>query len=355
MSGRRRFAVAMSGGVDSSVAAALLAGQGEDVFGLMMRLWSQGADHANRCCSPADMARARAVAAKLGIPFYVLDVQDRFKHQVVDFFIDGYARGLTPNPCMECNRQIRWDFLLRQALAYGATHLATGHYARVRETPSGYQLLRAVDPLKDQSYVLSVMGQAQLSHAVFPLGDYTKPQVRHMANQSGLASADRPESQDLCFIGDMDYRTFLAADDRLAPKPGAIVDLAGAELGTHAGLANFTIGQRKGIGLSSPEPLYVIEKDLAQNRLIVGPRTALGRDRFEVSNVNWIAGEPPHGSAQVTVRARYKAREVMGLVTPTHDAAARVELAEPLPDITPGQSAVFYQDDVCLGGGIIRG
>jgi tRNA-specific 2-thiouridylase len=349
-----RVAVAMSGGVDSSVAAALLVEQGQEVFGIMLRLWSQSPAHTNRCCSPADMARARAVAAKLDIPFYVLDVQDLFKRQVVDFFIDGYAQGFTPNPCMECNRHIRWDFLLNQALAYGATHLATGHYARVRATSSGYQLLRAEDNHKDQSYVLSIMGQAQLGHAIFPLGDYTKPQVRQLAQDFNLESADKPDSQDLCFIGDMDYRTFLQAQGQFEHPGGPIVDVDGSELGVHSGLANYTIGQRKGIGLSAPRPLYVIEKDLSRNRLIVGPRTALGRDRFEVSNVNWVSGVAPEQPVEVAVRVRYKAREVAGLVTPLDRANASVVLAEDLPDVTPGQSAVFYQGDVCLGGGVIR-
>jgi tRNA-specific 2-thiouridylase len=350
----RRIAVAMSGGVDSSVAAALLARSGVDVFGLMMRLWSQGPAHANRCCSPADMARARRVAAQLDIPFYVLDVKEQFKRQVVDFFVDGYRRGLTPNPCMECNRHIRWEFLLHHALAMGATHLATGHYARVKRVRGTYQLLRAADRHKDQSYVLSVMGQDELARAVFPLGDYTKDDVRQIAHRMDLAVADRPESQDLCFVGGGDYRSFLETQSGQLPPPGPIVDRQGNALGQHQGLARYTIGQRKGIGVAAPQPLYVLEKDLENNRLVVGPREALGRAAFAAARVNWVAGSPPGAPVNADVRVRYKASEVPAVVRPISESQVRVELSQPLPDITPGQSAVFYRGDVCLGGGVIQ-
>ncbi len=354
MTNRPKIAVAMSGGVDSSVAAALLANQDFEVFGLMMRLWSRGPQHANRCCSPADMARARAVAAQLDIPFYALDVQDRFKRQVVDFFADGYAQGLTPNPCIECNRHIRWGFLLQHALAMGATHLATGHYARVRKQDASFQLLRAADAHKDQSYVLSVMGQDQLAHAVFPLGDYTKDQVREIARELQLPVADRSESQDLCFVGGGDYRDFLETQWGNVLPPGPIVDRSGRQLGNHQGLARYTIGQRKGIGVTADQPLYVLEKDLAHNQLVVGPRQALGRREFSVGRVNWVAGSPPEGTLTAGVQVRYKASEVEGQVTVRSDAEAAVRLAEPLPDVTPGQSAVFFDHQVCLGGGVIQ-
>jgi tRNA-specific 2-thiouridylase len=353
MTDDRRVAVAMSGGVDSSVAAALMAEQGVEVFGVMMRLWSQGPTQMNRCCSPEDMARARTVAAQLDIPFYVLDVQDRFKHQIVDFFIEGYQQGLTPNPCMECNRHIRWDYLLRSALAMGATHLATGHYARVVQTKAGFQLLRATDAHKDQSYVLSVMRQGELAHAVFPLGDYTKDDARAKARSLDLPVADRPESQDLCFVGGADYRAFLETQGVRLPPPGPIVDRQGNHLGQHLGLAHYTIGQRKGIRVSAPYPLYVLEKDLAHNRLVVGQRQELGRDTFVAGRVNWIAGPQPEAPITAEVRVRYKAREVKGRVEPLPQSQARVHLTEPLPDITPGQSAVFYQKEICLGGGVI--
>ncbi|MGA9533001.1 MAG: tRNA 2-thiouridine(34) synthase MnmA [Anaerolineales bacterium] len=353
MTGGRRIAVAMSGGVDSSVAAALLANAGEDVIGIMLRLWSGGPSGTNRCCSPDDMARARSIAGQLGIPFYAIDVQDRFKSDVVDFFVDGYTHGVTPNPCMECNRSIRWDFLLDHALALGATHMATGHYARVRQQNGTYQLLRAVDRSKDQSYVLSVMGQPQLAHAVFPLGDLTKVEVRQHARELELPVADRSDSQDLCFAGSGDYRTLLQHMNVKLPPPGSISNLAGDVIGTHDGLAFYTIGQRKGIGISAPHPLYVIEKDIENNRLVVGPREALGRSTFLVDRVNWVE-DPPTAPLDVKVRVRYQAAETGARVTPQDGPSAQVNLAEPIPDVTPGQAAVFYQGERCLGGGLIR-
>lgn len=353
MTRQRRIAIAMSGGVDSSVAAALLTQSGDEVFGLMMRLWSDGPRRPNRCCSPGDMARARQIAAQLGIPFYALDVQAEFKKQVVDFFLDGYSRAITPNPCMECNRHIRWGFLLERALAMGATHLATGHYARVRRTEAGYHLLRATDPQKDQSYVLSVMGQQQLAHAVFPLGGYTKRQVRDMAREFQLPVADRAESQDLCFVGGGDYRGFLLRHLDEAPSAGPIVDPRGKVLGEHRGLANFTIGQRKGLGLSVGEPLYVLAKKPSTNELVVGPRSELGTRVFSVGNLHWVSGLPPIEPLTLLVRVRYKATEVTAQVIPSGEHAT-VELETPLPDVTPGQAAVFYQGEECLGGGIIQ-
>lgn len=353
MSEQRRIAVAMSGGVDSSVAAAMLAETGDEVFGLMMRLWSDGPQRPNRCCSPDDMARARQVAAQLDIPFYALDVQDEFKRQVVDFFLDGYSRALTPNPCMECNRHIRWGFLMERALAMGATHLATGHYARVSQTESGFHLLRAKDRRKDQSYVLSVMGQRQLAHAIFPLGGYTKDQVRDLAHRFELPVADRAESQDLCFVGGGDYRDFLQRHLDAAPTAGPIIDRQGQTLGLHPGLANYTIGQRKGLGLSAGVPLYVLAKNPSTNELVVGRKSELGTRVFAVGDVHWVSEVPPAEPLTLSVRVRYKASEMTARVIPSVDGAT-VEMESPLPDVTPGQAAVFYRGEECLGGGLIR-
>lgn len=353
MSEHRRIAVAMSGGVDSSVAAALLAQKGDEVFGLMMRLWSDGPRRPNRCCSPDDMARARQIAAQLAIPFYALDVQAEFKRQVVDFFLDGYSRAITPNPCIECNRHLRWGFLLDRAMAMGATHLATGHYARVSQTDANLHLLRAKDRHKDQSYVLSVMGQAQLAHALFPLGDYTKAQVRDLARQFDLPVADRAESQDLCFVGGGDYRDFLQRHLEAAPVPGPIVDQQGQVLGRHPGLANYTIGQRKGLGLSAKDPLYVLAKNPTSNELVVGRRSELGTQTFSVDHLHWVSGISPVEPLTLSVRVRYKASEVTARVIPSGDSAV-VELESPIPDVTPGQAAVFYEGEECLGGGTIR-
>lgn len=356
---RVRVVVAMSGGVDSSVAAALLARQGYDVVGLMMRLWGEpapgnGGVH-NRCCSPDSLAQARRVAELLDIPFYAVDAQAPFKARVVDFFIDGYAAGVTPNPCLECNRHIRWDFLLRKALSLDAAYLATGHYARVRRTDAGgFQLLKAVDDRKDQSYVLSVMGQAQLRHALFPVGGYTKAQVRELAREFGLPVAERAESQDLCFLADNDYRRFLRDHAASALRPGPIVRADGRVVGEHQGLPFYTVGQRKGLGVAGPEPLYVLGTRPETNALVVGAADELGRDRLTAARVHWVAGTPPAAPIRAEVKIRYKAPPMPATVTPLPDARAEVVFDRALRDITPGQAAVFYDGEVCLGGGLIE-
>ena len=351
-----RVVVAMSGGVDSSVAAALLAARGYEVIGMMMRLWSEpGRESTNRCCTPDSMAQARQVARKLGIPFYAVDAQQVFHDTVVTYFQDGYAQGNTPNPCLVCNRHIRWEFLLNQAIAMGADFMATGHYARLRRCDNGcIDLLRAVDANKDQSYVLHVLGQKQLAHALFPLGEYTKPQVRQLARDFSLPVAERAESQDLCFLGDGDYRSFLLRNFPQVRNQGRIINRQGETLGEHQGLAFYTIGQRKGLGISSPVPLYVLDKDPEQNSLIVGTQDELGRSELVALNLNWVSGSPPASTLRAQIKIRYKAREAWGTVTPIEDGSAHVRFDAPVRDITPGQAAVFYDGEVCLGGGIIK-
>jgi tRNA-specific 2-thiouridylase len=357
---RRRVVVAMSGGVDSSVAAALLADAGHEVIGVMMRLWSEpagsapsagGPAGANRCCTPDQMADARRVADRLGIPFYVIDVRDHFRQSIVQFFLDEHAAGRTPNPCVECNRQIRFTYLLERALALGADALATGHYARVRHDAGGYRLLRGADADKDQSYVLHMLTQAHLAQVLFPVGEYTKPAVRELARAYGLPVAAKHDSQDLCFLKDGDYRGFLRRHGNSAP-PGPIVDAAGHPLGQHAGLSDYTIGQRKGLGIAAAEPLFVIGKDAAHNALIVGPRAALAHNRLTARQVNWIGGMPD-GPFAAAVKIRYKAAPLAATITPGPDGSAAVLLDEAAYGITPGQAAVFYDGDVCLGGGLI--
>lgn len=352
MSLSSRIAVAMSGGVDSSVAAALLAEQGHDVFGVMIRLWVEPGG-SNRCCSPQDVAAARRVAALLEIPFYVLDMQRPFRENVVEPFLRGYAQGLTPNPCIECNRLVRWTLLLGEALALGADQMATGHYARVHPEADELLLLRGTDPEKDQSYVLSVLSQDQLRRAVFPLGGMTKAGVREEARRRKLPVAERTESQDLCFLGGGDYRDFLTRHLGEDDQEGPIVDPEGRRLGTHSGLAHYTIGQRKGIGISAPKPLYVLDKDVGARTLIVGPRSALGRTSFETSPIHWIAGRPPSRDAELEVQVRYRGPRVGCRVSPSWQDGSRIALSLPLPDVTPGQSAVFYFGEVCLGTGVI--
>ncbi len=361
--------VAMSGGVDSSTTAALLVERGYNVIGMMMRLWSepptsppsvrmgseepQGGAGGNRCCSPEAVADARGVCQTLGIPFYLLNFEAEFKKQVVDFFVDGYAQATTPNPCLQCNRHVKFGALLTKARALGADYLATGHYARVRERNGKFELLKGLDPAKDQSYALSVLNQEQLAHALFPLGERTKEETRALARRFGLRVSDKAESQDLCFIADGEYRHFLERRIPDALVPGEIVDTRGTILGKHNGLAFYTIGQRKGLGIAAGEPLYVLTLDRARNRVVVGRGEELGQSELEAGETNWIAGEPPEEAARVTAKIRYRAVEMGARVYPL-SGRVRVVFDRPLRDITPGQAVVFYDGDVCLGSAIIR-
>lgn len=350
-----KVVVAMSGGVDSSVAAALLKQQGYDVIGMMLRLWSEpGKEDSNRCCTPDSMAQARRVAAKLDIPFYVVDAKDVFRETVVEYFLSGYARGETPNPCLVCNQKIRWTFLLDHALALGADYMATGHYVRRMNDEGGrINLLRAVDRSKDQSYVLHVLGQEKLKHALFPVGDYPKPEIRAIAEKHGLSTASRKDSQDLCFLAGDDYRNFLQRNAAEMLKPGEIVTREGKVVGEHSGLANYTIGQRKGLGIASPVPLYVLTKHATSNTLIVGTQDELGSRELTARDVNWLSGEIPIEPFRAEVKIRYTAKEAEALVTPIEENQAKVRFDAPQRDITAGQAAVFYQEDVMIGGGII--
>lgn len=346
----------MSGGVDSSVAAALLKEQGWDVVGMMLRLWSEpGRQAFNRCCTPEAMALARRVAARLDIPFYPVDIREAFYETIVSDFIDGYAQGITPNPCLNCNRSIRFGLLLEQARAVGAEFLATGHYARLAKDNDGQlRLLRGVDRAKDQSYVLSVLNQEQLAHAAFPVGGYQKSEIRELARKFELPIASRPDSQDLCFLAGDDYRNFLHRHAPEINQPGVFLDRQGQRLGAHQGLANYTIGQRKGLGLTSSVPLYVLEKNPDENCIIVGPAEALEQRTLHVSGINWVCGAAPDRPVRVTVQVRYRAREVPALLTPEPPDDAYLQLDVPVRGITPGQAAVFYQDEECLGGGLIQ-
>lgn len=349
-------AVAMSGGVDSSVSAALLVDQGYKVFGIMLRLWGEPeADRSNRCCTPDSVALARRVASIISIPFYVLDAKRIFYDTVVKTFIQDYTHNLTPNPCIACNRYVRWGYLLNYARAAGADYLASGHYARiVQNVDHTYQLLRGVDPLKDQSYVLHVLNQEQLAHAMFPLGGYLKTDVREMANRYNLPVAERPDSQDLCFIGsDGDYRQFLIHHAPDSLQPGDIVDVNGTILGQHKGLAFYTIGQRKGLQISAPTPLYVLGKEISGNKIIVGTRGQAARDNLIASEVNWVAGEAPISPFNAQVKIRYKSHDIPAVVSALDSDSIKVQFEKPVCDITPGQAAVLYNGDVCLGGGII--
>jgi tRNA-specific 2-thiouridylase len=326
------------------------------VIGMMMRLWSEdcGEGGSNRCCTPGQMADAQRVADQLGVPFYVIDAQDVFRRTIVQLFIDRYAAGETPNPCMECNRVFRFGWLLNHAVALGAKYLATGHYARVEHLPDGSaRLLKGRDPAKDQSYVLSVLAQDKLRRALFPVSDYTKPEVRALAAEFGLPVAQKHDSQDLCFLADGDYRRFLREQAPDSIRPGPILKRDGQQLGIHTGLPDYTIGQRKGLGISYPEPLYVLGTDPARNALIVGTADELGGRHLIAKRVNWIAGAAPERAFRADVKIRYRARCAPATVTPLEDGRVTVEFETPQRGITPGQGAVFYEGEVCLGGGII--
>lgn len=349
-----RVVVAMSGGVDSSVAAGLLCRAGYEVVGITMRLYTEGRDdlpEANRtCCGVEAVDDAQAVAHALGIPYYVLNFERAFQERVIDAFVAEYARGRTPIPCLACNQYLKFDLLLQKALALGAEYVATGHYARVMKEGDGYRLLRGADPWKDQSYFLYTLGQRELRHTLFPVGGMTKAQTRQAAADMGLPVADKAESQEICFIPSNDYRTFLA--ERLPSQPGEIVDLSGRVLGRHLGVANYTVGQRHGLGVAAREPLYVTAIDAAANRVVVGPASALLARRVLIQDVHFVT-EPAAFPLRVTAKVRYRSPEARAVVWPHDDGAVVLEFAEPQRAVAPGQAAVFYQQESVIGGGTI--
>ena len=354
---QNRVVVAMSGGVDSSVAALLLRRAGWDVIGVTMKLYSLDEselpeDHQG-CCTLDDVEDARSVCRLLGIPHYVLNMEREFRDQVMDYFVSEYQRGRTPHPCIACNDKIKFSHLLTRADALGAQYVATGHYARVERGGDGYILKKGIDRAKDQSYVLFGMAQSQLARTLLPVGGYTKEEIRQMALDSGLITADKPDSQDICFIPLGDYREFLR--QQASGVPGQIVDLDGLVVGEHEGIEYFTVGQRRGLGLpkTAGEPRYVVRLDADSNQVVVGPESALYSEDAWVSGVNYVSGLPPVDGTPVSVKIRYKAYEAQGTLHP-HSDDARVRFVEPQRSVTPGQAAVFYQGDVLLGGGTIE-
>jgi tRNA-specific 2-thiouridylase len=355
-----KIMVAMSGGVDSSLAAALLHEQGHDVTGVTMHLW-EGDDEGLResqCCSLEMTEGARRVCRQLGVPYYVFNYQREFRRHVIQYFVGEYAHGYTPNPCLACNRDLKFRFLLERAQALGFDALATGHFARVEAPPPdeearGYRLLRGVDAAKDQSYVLYMLGQAELPRVVFPLGAYTKAQVREMAAERGLATAHKPESQDICFIPDNDYRRFLREELPESLRPGPIMHVDGRMLGTHSGLPNYTIGQRKGLGVQAATPLFVTALDTESNTLVVGPSEAIQRHELLVEQVRSVAGGWPARALRCGVQIRAHAQPCGAEVTPLDDGRLHVRFDLPQRAVTPGQAAVLYEGEAVLGGGRI--
>lgn len=347
----------MSGGVDSSATAALLQQAGYEVVGVTLKLWPQDciSRAEDKCCGPQAVSDARAVCDKLGIPYYLIDEAGEFQKTVIDYFAAEYKSGRTPNPCVMCNQNLKFGRLLARANQLGAKYIATGHFARVeQDAASGRTLLkRGRDPRKDQSYFLFSLRQDQLERAMFPLGEKTKHDTREVARHCSLKTADKEESMEICFVPDNDYGKFLRDAHLAQTHRGEIVDLHGTVLGHHEGIEFYTVGQRKGLGISAARPLYVVELDPERNRVIVGGEDALHREEFTVDRCSWIPFEAPEGEVQASVKIRYSHPGTPATIEPLGAGKARVRLHEPQRAITPGQAAVFYDGDLVLGGGWI--
>lgn len=365
-----KLAIAMSGGVDSSAAAAILKKQGHDLVGFTMQLWNQsrginvdenGDPLPSRCCSLDDVYDARRVAEELGFPFYVLNLEREFERDVVQPFVASYLNGETPIPCISCNSRLKFASLDQLARSLGCDKVATGHYARVEfdEDSNRYRLLRGRNLEKDQSYFLWELTQEQLSRSLFPLGEMSKPEVREVAREHSLAVAEKSESQEICFVPDGNYAGFIDryleaenAADRL-PGEGEIVDTSGAVVGRHGGIHHYTIGQRRGIGIARPEPLYVININSARNQVVVGSQDELRQQEFTAAGVNWVAFDQPHSPVLAEVRIRYRHTPAAATITPIENSRVRIIFDEPQRAITPGQATVFYRGDEVVGGGWI--
>lgn len=349
---KKKVLVAMSGGVDSSAAAALLVQQGYDCDGAMLKL---APNEDSRCCSADDAEDARQAATRLGMRFYVFNETDRFRRCVMDRFTAEYAAGRTPNPCIDCNRELKFGALLDRALTLGYDYIATGHYARVAyDAESGrYRLLRGAERRKDQSYVLYQLTQHQLAHLLLPVGDYDKPAIRDKAREAGLDNADKGDSQDICFVPDGDYTAFLERYTGKTYPQGDFLDESGKVVGKHHGAVRYTIGQRKGLGLAMGEPVYVCGKDMQANTVTVGPNSSLFSSALQANDWNWFPFPELTEPMDVTVKIRHSQFEQPGRVFPEADGFARVDFAQPLRAVTPGQAVVLYQGDMVLGGGTI--
>lgn len=357
---KKRVVIGMSGGVDSSVAAYLLKQQGYDVIGVTMQIWQdKNRDAVIReggCCSLSAVEDARRVCDKLDIPFYVMNFKQIFEKMVIDYFVDEYLEGRTPNPCIACNKFIKFDALLERAKALEADYVATGHYARIiyDEGCKRFIIKKSAAPLKDQTYVLYNLTQDQLSHILMPLGEYNKEQVREIARKLDLRTANKPESQEICFVEDNDYGRFISERRGDAIKPGFFVDTKGKRLGTHKGIAHYTVGQRKGLGIALGKPMYVVEIIPDKNLVVLGDETEVFGRELTASQMNYITFEKLEGPIEVKAKIRYSAKEAEATVTPLGEDKARVVFEEPQRAITPGQAVVFYQGDVLVGGGTIE-
>lgn len=353
----KKALIAMSGGVDSSLAAKLMVDQGYNCIGCTMKLYHNediGIERSRTCCTLDDVEDARSVAYKLGMPFYVFNFTDAFRNTVIRKFIESYQKGITPNPCIDCNRYMKFDKLFERAKILECDYIVTGHYARIEAKDGKFILKKAVDGTKDQSYVLYSMTQEQLAHTLFPLGNFRKTEVRAIAEQNGFVNADKPDSQDICFVPDGDYAHVIELQTGNKSVCGNFIDKQGNVIGNHKGVINYTIGQRKGLGISSPEPLYVCEINAENNTVTLGRDKDLYQTEAYAEDVNWISGNAPGSEIKCKVKIRYRQPEQDAVVKPISETAVRIIFDQPQRAITPGQAAVIYDGDTVLGGGVLK-
>jgi len=353
----KRVMIAMSGGVDSSVAAALLKEEGYEVIGGTMNIfpdYEEAIDRDDHCCSYSAVQDAKRVAHMLDIPHFVFNLKDEFQEKIIDYFVKEYSMARTPNPCVMCNKEIKFSALLRKALEVNCDYIATGHYARIEEENGRYNLKKGVDEEKDQSYMLYVLNQEQLSKTLFPLGSFTKEKIREKAKELDFSVHNKPDSQEICFVPDDDYIRFLDANYPEISKAGSILDTDGNKIGEHSGLSHYTIGQRRGLGVALGYPVYVVELDHKNNSVIVGKDNAVFSNGLIADDINMISIEKLNGRMDVNAKIRYNSREVKAYIEPDKNNKIRVTFEEKQRAISPGQSVVFYDDDIVIGGGIIE-